>query len=104
MGRVRTRRRIAFKSRAISISSSLRELGCPNIECSLQRRGAGEEVPIRIFYLWICLGASLYALFAPTAAPAEVAPRADRPWMSTTASAEQRTRLLLEAMTQDEKL
>jgi hypothetical protein len=58
----------------------------------------------RAFYLGICLGVPLCALFAPATAPAEVAPRADRPWMNIAATAEERTRILLEAMTQDEKL
>ncbi len=59
---------------------------------------------MRSFQPCAVLGIVLCVLFAPATAPAEVAPRADRPWMSTTASAEQRTRILLEAMTQDEKL
>ena len=57
--------------------------------------------PCAVLGIVLCV---LGVLFAPATAPAEVAPRADRPWMSTTASAEQRTRILLEAMTQDEKL
>jgi beta-glucosidase len=58
----------------------------------------------RAFYLGICLGVPLCALFVPATAPAEAAPRADRPWMNAAAGAEERTRILLEAMTQDEKL
>src|SRR6266702_280784 len=75
--------------------------------CSAVKRG--EEASMRTVYLGVCLFVSLCALLAPRTAPAEAAARAngpqvDRPWMNSAASAEVRTRMLLQAMTQDEKL
>jgi len=61
-------------------------------------------VPIRKIYLGICFGVSFLASFASATATAEVPPRTGRPWMNAAAGPEERTRLLLDAMTQDEKL